>query len=202
MTMTPDLSALFVTDRFAVWRSLFDTGEQTRLYSYAMMRADAGTMSLADPQVRQTPSAGGDFIMDGVLADLAPRVEAATTLSLFPTYSFFRVYKCGDVLARHTDRPACEISLTVCLGFTADETWPIWIEGPRETARVALEPGDAVLYRGIECPHWREALTGASAAQLFLHYVDRNGPYAEWKFDKREKLTDFPFRTSADRPAR
>jgi len=27
---------------------------------------------------------------------------------------------------------------------------------------------------------------GQRAAQVFLHYVDRNGPSAEWKFDKRE----------------
>jgi len=25
-------------------------------------------------------------------------------------------------------------------------------------------------------------------AQVFMHYVDANGPYAEWKFDKRPLL--------------
>jgi hypothetical protein len=52
-----------------------------------------------------------------------------------------------------------------------------------------------VLYRGIDCPHRRGAFDGESAAQLFLHYVDRNGPHAEWKFDKRAGLATFPFRS-------
>jgi hypothetical protein len=196
MRVMPDLSASFATERFAAWPSLLATDERRRLYAYAMARANQGTMSLDDPQVKQTPSAAGDFFMDGVLVDLAPRIEAATALRLFPTYSFLRVYKGGDVLARHTDRYACEISVTVCLGFDADGPWPIWIEGPLRTAPVQLNPGDALVYRGIECFHWRDRLAGKSAAQLFLHYVDQDGPHAEWKFDKRPALTGFPFKTS------
>jgi hypothetical protein len=26
-------------------------------------------------------------------------------------------------------------------------------------------------------------------AQVFMHYVDEKGPYAEWKFDKRPSLS-------------
>jgi hypothetical protein len=36
--------------------------------------------------------------------------------------------------------------------------------------------------------HWREEFKGTWQAQVFLHYVDQNGPHAEWKHDKREKL--------------
>lgn len=53
---------------------------------------------------------------------------------------------------------------------------------------VAMKPGDAAVYRGIECPHWREPFQGELAAQVFLHYVEQNGRYAEWKFDKRRSL--------------
>jgi len=194
MNTAPALAELFERQRYAVWRSLFDADDVHRLYSYALLRARSGTMSVNDPQAPQTPSAGGDFIMDGVLADLAPRVEQATGLEVFPTYSYFRVYKRGDVLARHTDRPACEISLSVSLGCVADRTWPISIAGPLGPAQVELHPGDALLYRGIECPHARAAFDGELAAQLFLHYVDRNGPNAEWRFDKRAALATFPFK--------
>jgi len=193
MTPAAALAELFGRQRYAIWRSLLADDEVSRLYSYALLRARSGTMSLADAQVPQTPSAGGDFIMDGVLADLVPRVEQATGLEVFPTYSYFRVYKRGDVLARHTDRPACEVSLSVSLGFDADRAWPISIEGPLGAARVELNPGDALLYRGIECPHSRDAFDGESAAQLFLHYVDRHGPHAGWKFDKRPALATFSF---------
>ena len=69
---------------------------------------------------------------------------------------------------------------------------PPWIEAPLSAASVELNPGDAVLYRGIECPHGRDAFDGESAAQLFLQYVDRRGPHAEWRFDRRPTLATFP----------
>ena len=49
-------------------------------------------------------------------------------------------------------------------------------------------PGDALLYRGIELPHWREAFDGDRMAQVFLHYVDRDGPHRDWAYDKRARL--------------
>ena len=59
--------------------------------------------------------------------------------------------------------------------------WPIFITN----TAVMLEEGDAVLYKGCEVEHWREPYTeGTKQAQVFLHYVDANGPYTEWKNDK------------------
>ena len=40
-----------------------------------------------------------------------------TGLNLKPTYSYWRLYKTGDVLKRHKDRPSCEVSTTLCLGY-------------------------------------------------------------------------------------
>ena|ERR1700736_2570416 len=178
----------FASQRYLVWRSVVPGSHLSRLYRYACRRAEAGTMDLQDGQVPGTPSAGNDIMMDGLLEDLQPAVESVASVNLFPTYSYFRVYKRGDVLRKHTDRPACEISLSLCLGYAADRPWPIWIEGPAGVSRVELEPGDALLYRGTECPHWREACEADNVAQVFLHYVDQRGPHAEWKYDKRPSL--------------
>ena len=51
-----------------------------------------------------------------------------------------------------------------------------------------LAPGDALLYRGCDCFHWREAFQGTRLAQVFLHYVDRNGSHADEKYDGRKTL--------------
>jgi hypothetical protein len=108
-----------------------------------------------------------------------------TGKELNPTYSYFREYRHGATLSRHTDREACEISLTINLG---GDPWAFWLEGKRGRSRVSLTAGDAVLYRGLECPHWRNRFRGGQAFQTFLHYVDRHGRFAEWKFDKRARL--------------
>lgn len=82
--------------------------------------------------------------------------------------------------------------MSVNLGYNAPTPWPLWVEGPLGPRSVALEPGDAVVYRGLECPHWRDPFDGEFAVQLFLHYVDQDGPYAEWKFDKNRRLSTMP----------
>src|SRR5262249_2234011 len=98
-------------------------------------------MSLIYSQVHGTPWAYADPLMEVLLEGLRRTVEHATGLSLFPTYAYFRVYKRGDVLERHRDRPSCEISVTLNLGCGPDEPWPIWIEGPMGTACITMRPG-------------------------------------------------------------
>lgn len=183
-----DLADLFGRQKYAVWRSCVKDPELSRLYRYACKRAENGTMFL-DGTAPGALSSAGDVFMDGLLMDLLPVAEEVSRLKLFPTYSYFRVYHRGDVLDKHTDRPSCEISLSLCLGYEAEQPWPLMVEGPQGVSSIELAPGDGLLYRGIECPHWRESMDGERAVQVFLHYVDQNGPYAEWKFDKRAGLS-------------
>ena len=42
-------------------------------------------------------------------------MEKETGLKVLPTYTYARIYKTGDILERHKDRPSCEISTTVNL---------------------------------------------------------------------------------------
>lgn len=161
------------------------------LWSYAHTKFASFLMS-ADSQVPKTPAAYGDPAFDGLLEFLRTRVEEHSGLRLLPTYSYFRLYKHGDVLKRHRDRKACEISVTVNLGQQPAQPWPIWVESERETDSALLMPGDGLLYRGIDLFHWRDAYDGEKLVQVFLHYVDRDGPHADQKFDKRPTLMRSP----------
>jgi len=183
-----NLAELFAQQKYVVWRSCLKDPQLSLLYRYACKRAEIGTM-MHDTQVPKALAAHGDIFTDGLLTELLPLAEQVSGLTLFPTYSYFRVYKRGDDLEKHIDRPSCEISLTLCLGYQGNYPWPIFIEGPAGISSIALAPGDGLFYRGIECPHWREPLEGERNAQVFLHYVDQNGPYAEWKYDKRPSLS-------------
>jgi len=119
-------AAVFERDRYVVLPSLLKQPSLTKLYHYACKVSELlAVLSPGDDQVVGTPRAYGDFMMDGLLGDLLPEIERASGLALFPTYSYFRVYKHGDTLAKHTDRPACEISVTLCLGFEGEKPWPI-----------------------------------------------------------------------------
>jgi hypothetical protein len=189
-----ELRQRFEQERYVVLPGLLSQPMLGQCYQYALEAVHRGAMYLDDIQAMGTPSCYGDPLTEMLMVEARPRIEAICGRRLWPTYSYFRVYKRGDVLAPHRDRPACEISASVNLGYEAEEAWPLWIEGTGGPRGVTLEPGDAVVYRGLECTHWREAFAGQRCAQVFLHYVDRDGPYAEWRFDKRKSLSLVPRR--------
>ena len=105
---------------------------------------------------------------------------------VLPTYTYARIYKNGEVLARHRDRPACEISLTLHIGGDVD--WSMGIQKPSgEEVDLNLQQGDAMLYLGCTADHWRSTpFSGQNYSQVFLHYVRSNGPCAWAYFDKKQ----------------
>ena len=116
-------------------------------------------------------------------------------------------------LANHADRPACEISVTLHVGSNISTPWPIWIKTPDtyldanktiitargENRSVTLNPGDGMIYKGCERPHWRDPMPGEYHRtwygrkvekeglyyhQAFFHYVLADGNRANHAFDR------------------
>jgi hypothetical protein len=131
-----------------------------------------------------------DPAMESMLLHLHGIIEENTGLRVHPTYSYYRVYRNGDELKPHSDRPACEISTTLCFNYSYNDKeyqYPIFMDGQR----VVLYPGDLVIYRGCDLKHWRESFeypTDEWHVQGFFHYVDASGPFAHHKFDERESI--------------
>ena len=143
-----------------------------------------------DPQVPNTYSHYSDLVMETLLNKVRPAMEKHTGLKLSPTYSYARIYKKGDILARHKDRYSCEISTTLNLG--GDE-WPIYLDPTGKKGQggiqIILKPGDMLIYSGCDLEHWREAFPGKDCGQVFLHYNDRKGKFKETNiFDGRPML--------------
>ena len=156
-----------------------------------MKKLVAQKQTTQDSQCPKSEAVHGAEVFDSLLVQLLPHFETACGKKLIPTYSYARLYAQGDELKNHTDRESCEISATITLGFEGD-VWPIYMGDDIEKSNateIKMNVGDAVLYRGIDKHHWREVYTeGKWQAQVFLHYVDANGPHKEWAYDKREKL--------------
>jgi len=161
----------FIYDYFLikrrVARKLFDDGY------ISPDTPDFGVWS--DKQIPNTYSHYADIVMETLLEKIKPVMEKNTGLKVLPTYTYARIYKKGDILKRHKDRPSCEISNTINLG---GDSWPIYLEPSgekgKEGVKVNLNPGDMLIYRGCELEHWREAFEGDNCGQVFLHYNDAN----------------------------
>lgn len=137
--------------------------------------------------------------MKTFLWGLTPAMEQVTGRRLIPTYDYFRLYRRDDLCFVHRDRPACEHSLSLTLAYSDGSPWPLEVGGegaagpddpmtedfgPEPSARLAMEVGDAVAYRGVEHRHGRTTPNpNAWSAHLFLHWVDPEGPHAAQAFD-------------------
>jgi len=143
-----------------------------------------------------------DTVMETLLMKVFPTMEKETGLELVPTYSYARLYKHGDILKRHKDRESCEVSCTLNLG---GDMWPISLDSSggfnNPGTKVNLNPGDMLIYSGVEFEHWREKFEGNECGQVFLHYNRKNGPYNKI-FDGRPMLgvpnSDYNFTTSTE----
>ena len=140
----------------------------------------------------QAPNSQSDYNCISFLELLCEKTQQVSSIleeTVLPTYTYSRVYYNGSVLERHTDRDACEISLT--LHLNGDKSWPISIQTPSgEEKSVILEPGDAMMYLGTIAEHWRDAYNGDYYTQVFLHYVRSRGDCAYAYFDKIQNKSD------------
>jgi hypothetical protein len=180
--------AIFRHQGYAVVPQLIEPALVDFFWSYVHTKFASMLLGSGGRLVPDSLGGYADPVFDGLLEYLRPTIEERSGLALHPTYSFFRLYRHGDVLKRHRDRPACEISVTLNIGQTPEESWPIYVEGNTGPYEALLVPGDALLYRGIDYFHWREAYPGNRLVQVFLHYVDRYGPHVDQKFDRRRTL--------------
>mgnify|MGYP003320866276 FL=1 len=130
-------------------------------------------------------------------------VEKELGIDLLPTYFYDRFYYVGQQLKRHSDRPACEVSVTLQISTNSDNPWPIWFECPDGSEKyVLMNNGDAAVYKGYEREHWRDPLESKYGKvknlwrtfrkkeddtyhhQIFLHYVNAQGPFVHRANDR------------------
>ena len=153
------------------------------------------TQHTKDRRVKDTPGNDGDTkktiaihsadssVYKNLLHFLHPKIEGESNLNLQPIYGYSRIYLPGSELRVHKDRPACEISVTLTLKYSytnPNYKWPLCMED----IPVVIESGDGVLYKGCEIKHWRPIFIQPKPSwhhQVFLHYVDKNGPYKNLK---------------------
>ena len=194
-------------NKYVLIKNFISPQQANFIYNYAQIRkARAATMATSkwpdyredidgtfrDKQVPGTYSCYADPMMETLLLQGLQGMREITGLNLAPTYSYWRLYKKGDVLKRHKDRPSCEVSTTLCLGYNNSNlkdkkkdwqkyNWPMWVDKTggfgNKGVPIHMEPGDMIVYRGCEIEHWREPFLGQDHAQVFLHYNNVDGPY-------------------------
>ena len=190
MSVTPTPAQYFKDNKYVLLQSVLTKDFCDELTKHMFKLYDEGQM-VKDQQCPLSDSVYGDPVLDGLLEKLAEPVGHHLGIKLLPTYTYARIYRPGEVLEKHKDRPACEISGTMTLGFDGSKVWPIYFsddERDENGKRIDLALGDLLMYRGEELIHWRPAFKGQWQCQVFFHFVDAEGPHAAEKYDGRPSL--------------
>lgn len=138
--------------------------------------------------------------MAAFLWGLTPRVTQVAGCELIPSYAYFRIYQQGDVCRVHSDRQACEHSLSLTIELGDNIPWALSLEkrhldaplaavdddfGDEAFSSIPMSAGDGVMYRGVNHRHGRlDPNPNSWSAHMFLHWVDAAGPYADHAFDR------------------
>ena len=178
------------------------------IYSYSVLKFSNQRKFNIEGQSSSLIYEHGDYLMETLMDMSTPVVEQNVGKKLFPTYSYFRIYDKGSDLKVHKDRPSCEYTVALCLGADpVDKPYEIFIGEEDETSdykyydfednnfnryridhKFPMFPNNAVIFKGMDKIHWREICTHDHFITVFLHYVDQEGPYKEFKYDKRDSL--------------
>jgi hypothetical protein len=183
---------------YFVVRNLWDPQElyrpvpaQRGQISYWGKRDDQFTYQPLEQQVEGSLAVYSHPQYRSIQSGIRLKLEKIIGNQLYNTYYYDRYYFPGQALTIHCDRPACEISVTVNISTNLEKCWPVCIKKPSgEIGSVCLSPGDGMIYKGCERPHWRDPMPteynktwygkkvekeGLYYHQVFFHYVLANG---------------------------
>jgi len=114
---------------------------------------------------------------------LAPVIQSVVSEPIKPSYPYFAAYPRGTSLSRHTDREQCEYTVSLLVGHeprgNRELAWPIYLEPPSgipmPRVRLLQRPGDMLIFKGREIPHWRPQLRcAARSLHIFFHFVPQD----------------------------
>jgi hypothetical protein len=182
--------AHFQTHGYGVLRGVISAAEAELCAGYALLQSNVPGYF----QVEQALTARGryaDALSETLLLKMLPVLQHLAGAALHPCYSYLRIYQHGAELPRHLDRPSCEISTSLTLGGRAPRAWPLCVASGGKDLALELGPGDMLVYRGAEVPHWRDRFEGEHWVQVFLHYVRQDGPHAAYRHDGRDRIGAF-----------
>ncbi len=146
------------------------------LRRYYRHQLRAGKLQLGDGQSPLRYVAYNDPVARFFHQQLTSAITAFAGEPVKPSYVYLACYQPGAILEKHTDREQCDFSVTLCLDYSPEPRnatlWPLYLHKKSGKVTVFQAIGDALLYRGCQLPHSRDALPeGHASTSIFFHYV-------------------------------
>lgn len=162
---------------YATIEALFSRSFCLALSTYFRGLRVQGFLRAGDDQVPLRHVLHNEAVTAFLHRQLPPFVAALVGCPVKPSYCYVAEYMPGAVLQRHVDRSQCEFTISLLVDFSPRPegkcSWPLWLSPTgKDRLGVRLAIGDAVLYKGREIAHWRNALApGKRSISIFFHFV-------------------------------
>jgi hypothetical protein len=146
------------------------------LRRYYRHQLRTGKLHLGDGQSPLRYVAHNDPVACFFHQQLTSAITAFAGEPVKPSYVYLAAYQPGATLEKHTDREQCDFSVTLCLDYSPEPRnatpWPLYLHKKSGKVTVFQAIGDALLYRGCQVPHSRDALPEEhTSTSIFFHYV-------------------------------
>jgi hypothetical protein len=189
----------FANSKYAVLQSLFPPAQTAAIRRFYRDYVAQGFMPFGDAQVENRYRQYNEPFATFIHKMLTPLMSEIVGEPVKPSYCYAASYKDSAVLNPHTDRLACEFSISFQVDYEPEppghlSPWALYVEpfewsgdlpetgaqldwdkySDEKTAGTAihLANGDGLVYKGRELVHYRYALpAGHRSTSLFFHYV-------------------------------
>ena len=166
----------FSKQRYLPVRDLIHPFHIAALRRYYRQLVRTGRLLLGDSQCPRRYGVHNEPATQFFHHQLVAAISDCVGEKIKPSYAYTGCYLGGAVLEKHTDRPQCEFSLSLCLDYSpepAQQTgWPLRLDAHGRRISVHQGIGDGLIYMGCELPHYRDALpAGHTSTSIFFHYV-------------------------------
>lgn len=157
------------------------------------------------PKGPATDDSSGDVVNTFLNVRIGELISRLSGIAVRPSYGYTALYRPGDTLQAHTDRKACEFTISIlieayptiypCSLYLADAPLKIdddyvgyFLDAPAKWVRVVSIVGDIAILRGRAVNHWRPRLpANVTCSTLLLHYTGGPPLTEDWTQPSHQK---------------
>lgn len=172
--------AEFQTLKYATLREILPPPQLAAIRCYVEQLLTQGFLIFNDRQVSLRHAIHNDPVSIYFHEQLASFVSRLAGEIVKPSYVYSAIYVEDAVLAPHTDRPQCEFTMSMQIGYEPElsgvSPWALCLNDLQgNKVENFLANGDALIYKGCELVHYRDALfKNHRSTSIFFHFVPQD----------------------------
>jgi hypothetical protein len=175
--------------QIAKWGYAIDGNLIPKLHLRALARfymslTDCGWTRLDSRQAPGRRNINGESTTLLIHKQLGQYVSSKMEAEWVPSYCYFARYDRGSYLRMHTDNVGRDLSISLLIEnargkLKREQSWPLWIRVDGRDVPVHALAGEGIIFEGIKCRHYREALSSSDyVTAVLLQFTRPSQPFS------------------------